>query len=241
MTGHVDRLAQVRALVEEEDRSVGDKPAIVGRMQRLCRAAARTLPAAGVGISLIAEPGSQVTVAASGDMTEQLEEFQFALGEGPCRDAHATRRPVLNSDLQVADGRWPGYARAVGELGVRAVFAFPLQVGAARMGAMDVYRCEVGGLSEEELAQALTFAEIATSDLLHHQLQPGEGDEVLRDAVDNRYEVYQAQGMVMVQLGVDLAEAMVRIRGHAYVENRRLGDVAGDIVAGRLALEGDGP
>ena len=160
-------------------------------MQRLCRAAARALPATGVGISLIAEPGSQVTVAASGYPTEQLEEIQFALGEGPCLDAHATRRPVLNSDVMVAGDRWPGYAGAVGELGVRAVFAFPLQVGAARMGAMDVYRSEVGGLSEEALAKAFTFAEVATSDLLDTQLGPGDRDEILRDAVDNRYEVYR--------------------------------------------------
>jgi hypothetical protein len=240
VTGLEDRLEQVLAQVEQEGRSVHDKPAIVGRMQRLCRAAARALPATGVGISLIAETGTQMMVAASGERTEQLEELQFALGEGPCLDAHATRRPVLNSDVLAAGGRWPGYARAVEELGVRAVFAFPLQVGAARMGAMDVYRDQAGGLSEEALAQALTFAEVATSDLLDSQLEPG-GSEILRDAVDNRYEVYQAQGMAMVQLRVNLSEAMARIRAHAYAENRRLSDVAGDIVAGRLVLEADEP
>jgi GAF domain/ANTAR domain len=210
-------------------------------MQRLCRAAARALPATGVGISLIAEAGTQMTVAASGETTEQLEELQFALGEGPCLDAHATRRPALNSDLLAAGGRWPGYARAVHEHGIRAVFAFPLQVGAARMGAMDVYRDQAGGLLEEALARALTFAEVATSDLLDSQLEPGESDEILRDAVDNRYEAYQAQGMAMVQLGVNLSEAMARIRAHAYAENRRLNDVADDIVAGRVILEADEP
>jgi hypothetical protein len=237
-----DRLAQVRALVAEESRSVDDKPAVVGRMQRLCRAAARALPASGVGISLIAETGGPlVTVATSDDTTEQLEELQFTLGEGPCLDAHATHRPVLNSDVLAAGGRWPGYARAVHELGVRAVFAFPLQVGAARMGAMDVYRNEVRDLTVDALAQALTFAEVAASDLLDTQAERGEGDEILRDAVGNRYEVHQAQGMVMVQLGVDRAGAMVRIRAHAYAQHRRLSDVASDIVAGRLVLEADEP
>jgi hypothetical protein len=241
VTSSADRLVQVRALVDNESRSVDDMPAIVGRLQRLCRAAARALPAFGVGISLIAKPGAQVTVAASGDITERLEELQFSVGEGPCLDAHASRRPVLSSDLLAPGGRWPGYAQAVAEHGVRAVFAFPLQVGGARMGAMDVYRDRVGGLSSGALVQALTFAEVATSDLLGSQREPGGRDEVLRDAVDNRYQVYQAQGMVTVQLGVDLAEAMVRIRAYAYAENRRLGDVADDIVAGRLVLEADEP
>ena len=50
-------------------------------------------------------------------------------------------------------------------------------------------------------------------------------------------EVYQAQGMVMVDLGVSLAEALVRLRAHAFVEGRPVGDVARDIVAGRLRLE----
>ena len=91
MNGSGSRLVQVRALVEDESPAVDDKPAVVGRMQRLCRAAARALPATGVGISLIAETGTQATVAASGETTEQIEELQFALGEGPCLDAYATR------------------------------------------------------------------------------------------------------------------------------------------------------
>ena len=55
----------------------------------------------------------------------------------------------------------------------------------------------------------------------------------------HRAEVYQAQGMVMVDLGVTLAEAMARLRGHAYAENRYLSDVARDVVAGKLTLDLD--
>lgn len=218
-----------------------DKSDIVGRMQRLCRVAARELPAAGVGISLISETDTQITVAASDEQTQLIEELQFALGEGPCLETYATRRPVLVSDLRDVPGtRWPGYVRAVGEHDVRAVFAFPLQIGAARMGAMDVYRDTVGGLPGETLDQALTFAELATTALLDSQRDSAE-PQVLRDAVDNRYQVFQAQGMVMVQLGVSLAEAMVRIRAHAYAQERRITDIADDILAGKLILEPDEP
>ena len=49
-----------------------------------------------------------------------------------------------------------------------------------------------------------------------------------------RAEVHQATGMVSVQLGVSLAEALVRLRAHAWAEDRLLADVAADVVARRL-------
>ncbi|GAA4729260.1 GAF domain-containing protein [Nocardioides endophyticus] len=242
MSGPGPRLAQVRALVENEDAAPGDQPGIVGRMQRLCRAASDALTARGVGICLIAEVDAQLTVAASGPVTEQVEGLQFALGEGPSLEAHAARRPVLCSDLRGSAGtRWPGYVPAVRAYGVRAVFSFPLQIGAARLGAMGVYREVVGGLSDEHLAQALTFAEVATVELLDSLPAPGGPHRVVQDAVDNRYEVYQAQGMLTVQLGVGLVEAMARMRAYAYAQDRLLGDLARDILAGRVVLEPDEP
>lgn len=102
MTAQEKRFDRVRALIEDERPSTEDKPAAVGRIQRLCRAAARALPATGVAVSLIAETGNQVTVAASGALTERLEELQFSLGEGPCLEAYATRSPVLAADLGAA-------------------------------------------------------------------------------------------------------------------------------------------
>ncbi|HYO19423.1 MAG TPA: ANTAR domain-containing protein [Dermatophilaceae bacterium] len=56
-----------------------------------------------------------------------------------------------------------------------------------------------------------------------------------------RLEVYQAQGMLMVDLGVGIGEAMARLRAYAYAEGRALSDVANDIVNGRMTLERDTP
>jgi hypothetical protein len=235
-----DHFAEVRDLIANESPATDDGPAIVGQTQRLCRAAARRLPAMGVGVSLISETGNQVTFAASDPWSEHIEELQFTLGEGPCLDAYHSRRPVLIPDLaEAATARWPGYAPEVRDHGVRAVFAFPLQIGAARLGALDVYRDSAGALSDTALTMAFTFAEVAMGALLDAQHRVGAIESVQQDAVDTRFEVYQAQGMVVVQLGVDLAEAMARLRAHAYAHNQRLGDVADDVVAGRLSLDPD--
>jgi AmiR/NasT family two-component response regulator len=127
--------------------------------------------------------------------------------------------------------------------GIGAVFAFPLQIGAARLGVMDIFRRAAGPLARGELALALTFAEVAVSTLLDEQQHAGDtGDpERLGESLGSRTILFQAQGMVMVQIGGSIADAMVAIRAYAYAEDRRLGDVAADIVAGRLRLNTPNP
>ena len=230
------------ALIEAEPVDPGDKPDVVGWMQRLCRAAARTLPATGVGLSVMSTDGQPATVAASDAHSAIVEDLQFTLGEGPCLDSYSTGRSVFAPDLAVAARvRWPGYAPAAQEHGVQAAFAFPLQIGAARLGALDMYRDQPGSPSRETIVQALTFADAAMTGLLNAQQRSNEGDgsPALDDALDNRFELYQAQGMVAIQLGIALHEAMIWIRAFAYAQNRPLSDVADDIVARRLALETD--
>jgi hypothetical protein len=230
------------ALIEAEAVDPGDKPDVAGWMQRLCRVASSTLPATGVGISVMSSEGQPATVAASDAHSATVEDLQFTLGEGPCIDAYSSGRAVLAPDLTVAARvRWPGYAPAAQEHGVQAAFSFPLQIGAARLGALDIYQDQPGSPSRETLVQALTFADVAMTSLLNAQQRSNEGDgaPALDDALDNRFELYQAQGMIAVQLGIHLHEAMIRIRAYAYAQNRPLSDVADDIVARRVALETD--
>lgn len=240
MTSAHDQLARVRGLVSRESAADGDKPAVAGWLQRVCRAAVRDLPAMGVGISILSSGSDPIPVAASGDTSVLVEELQFVMGEGPCIDAYASRSPVLVPDLSAtAATTWPGYAPAAHGHGVRAVFAFPLQVGAARLGAFDVYRDHVGGLSPQALSRALTFAEVAMQGLLDAGTQNQDTGDLFEEVDGNRLEVYQAQGMVMAQLGVGAEEALMRLRAYAYTHERRAVDVARDVIARKLRLESD--
>lgn len=231
-----ERLAHVWELVAQEPRGDDEND---GSLARLCRAAARDLPAFGVGVNVLTQDGSRGLITASDEASERVEELQLTLGEGPCVDAFATRRAVLVPDLAATSARWPMYAPAVSGLGVAAAFAFPLQVGAACLGVLDVLRQRPGPLSAETLAQALTFAEVAVRTLLDGQAEaaPDATGDDLEVAFTSRSELFQAQGMVMVQLGVSLAEAMIRMRAYAYANDRRLIDVARDVVARRLTLD----
>lgn len=237
-----ERLARVTLLVAGEPARADDGIGVAGTLRRLCSAAGRRLSAAGVGVSVMAEDGMRGVAAVSEPAYAALEELQFTLGEGPCLDAFASRQPVLVPDLaDGAIGRWPGYAPAVRDRGMRAVFAFPLQVGTARLGVLDVFRAEPGVLTARQLREALTFADVAVTAMLDGQEQavPGTAADGLDEVMGQRAEVYQAQGMVSVQLGVPLADSLARLRAYAYAEDRSLGDVARDVVARRLRFDGD--
>lgn len=239
-----DQVARVRALMAAQPSGADAGDGVVTELRRLCRAATAALSGSGAGLSVMAEDGLRGVTAASDPAAEHLEELQFVFGEGPCIDAFEARRPVLVPDvMDNAVHRWPVYTPGVHELGVRAVFAFPLQIGAARLGVLDVFRSRRGSLSADELDQALTFADVAVTMLLDGQAaaRPGDAASGLTGAFDGRAELFQAQGMITVQLGVTLAEALARIRAHAYAENRPLREVARDIVARRLRLDRDGP
>ncbi|GAA5186873.1 hypothetical protein GCM10023322_34040 [Rugosimonospora acidiphila] len=176
------------------------------------------------GFSVASDPGCQ-----------QVEEFQFTVGEGASTDAFSSRRPILVPDL--ADGlssRWPVYSAAMHDLGVGAVFAFPMQVGASRLGVFTIFRSRAAGLTAEELALALTFADVALMTLLDGHEASSDG---LAGAMTHQAAVFQAQGMIMVQLGVSLEEALIRLRARAYADGRALTDVARDVLTRRLRFQ----
>jgi hypothetical protein len=236
MSGVEDPFARFRGLIAGQP-DPGGQGGIAGLLRRVCGVAVQTLSASGAGVSMMTDGGVRGVGAASDPGSARLEELQFTLGEGPCIDAYASRRPVLISEL--ADGamtRWPVYAPTVHAQGVRAVFAFPLQIGAARLGVLDVFRDRAGSLTADELRQAVLLADVAVAALLDQHEQDGTDATVddLDEVIEDRAELFQAQGMVMVQLGISLGEAMARMRAYAYAENRRLSEVARDIVARRL-------
>jgi GAF domain-containing protein len=235
-----DQRARVLALIAQQPVQRDGVDGVAGFLRRLCAAVVPALAASGAGLSVMADNEVRGLTTASDPAAERIEELQFVLGEGPCIDAFATRRPVLVPDLaDGAVGRWPGYTPAVRGAGVRAVFAFPLQVGAGRLGVLDVFRARPGPMSADELRQALTFAEVAVTTLLDGQsaARPGRAADGLDQVMDTRAELFQAQGMVMVQLGIPISDALARMRAYAYAESLPLADVARDIVTGRLRLD----
>jgi hypothetical protein len=233
------RRALVRESIERQDDD-GASHGLVGRLERLCRGAAEHLGLTGAAVNLMSPTGSDGVVAASDERCKNLVEMQFTTGQGPGPDAFDLRRPVLAPDLAAAEEhRWQGYASMALGAGVRSAFAFPLQVGPTRLGVLDLFGEVPEMPDEEQLAVALTFAQMATELLLDGRLTTAEGELApdVGSALSYRVEIYQAQGMLTVWLGVGLPEAMVRMRATAFEQGRTLIELAHDIIAGCSLVE----
>jgi hypothetical protein len=224
--------ARASAILAElaDEPSTENGPSLPQRLVEMCSAA---LPVTGVGLIVMTDSGPGAMLAATDGAARVMEELQFTLGEGPCVDASRKRRPVLQPELsRTAPGRWPGFAAGALEVGIRAIFALPLQVGGIRVGVLDLYRDTEGILNDAELAEALAFADAALTILLH--LPTGAGPEDMHPGlvalVENRAEVHQATGIVSVQAALGLAEALLLLRAHAFAADRSILDVARDVI-----------
>ncbi len=233
---HGDRLReQARAVLPAEPNVVPD---VAMGLERLCHAATHELGLDQVSVTLMTTAGSSVLVASAGPPGPGIEELQFDLGEGPGPDAYAAGRPVLVDDLRNSHGRWPGFTAAALGRGAAAVFAFPLQLGAVRFGVLNCFRSQAGPLGKRELSAGLIFAEVATELLLDSSPTGDYPDSQLHAAIHVHDEVYQAQGMVMVDLAVPLDVALARMRAVAFAEGISLQELSTEIVGGRRTLRG---
>ncbi len=213
----------------------------------VCAVAAGSAQLSGAWLAAARDGEPDFVMCVTGLAAEQLTEVQLMLGEGPCLDVLASAAPVLAADLgdEEYSRRWPAFTPAAGRLGAGAVFAFPLIVGAIRAGVMGLYRSSAGPLPDGAFGDLLILADAATMMLLgsaEGYTENGDGawlDGQAPDLALHRAEIDQATGMLTVQLGVSAAEAFVRLRAYAYSQDRRLADVAGDIVARRLRLPRD--
>jgi ANTAR domain/GAF domain len=200
----------------------------------------------GAGVTVMISRTVRETMHATDRLASELEEWQLTLGEGPCVDAFDGGGPVLAADLDSPRSlaSWPVFAPAALGSGARAVFALPLQVGAIRLGVLDLYRAQPGSLSPRDLADALAFADTAGMVLLDVAAgaQPDTADLAWQrdDPTAQHAQVHQATGMMLVQLGVNVETAFARLRAYAYANDRHLGDVARDVVERRLRFEPEG-
>jgi GAF domain-containing protein len=210
--------------------------------ERLVLACAATLPVTGVGLVLMTDEGPAGTVAITDGPAATMEELQFTLGEGPCVESSSAGRPVLQPDLaHTGPARWPAFTAGAQEAGIRAIFAFPLRVGGIRLGVLDLYRDEVGDLTQDQLRDALSFADAATAVLLHLQAERSQegGEPGSIPVLEDRAEVHQATGMISVQADISMAEALVRLRARAYAESRPILALSQDVLSRAIEFSVD--
>jgi hypothetical protein len=137
--------------------------------------------------------------------------------------------------------KWPHYARIAREMGVAAVFCFPLRVGRARLGAMSFLRKDPAELDDQQYLDCVALADLATYSLLYLKagIEDSQSAPLLQDRDADRLRVHQATGMVAALLDCSIEDALARMRARAFVEGMTLYTLASQIVAGEVAFEAE--
>lgn len=211
-------------------------------LHRLCVVCTDTTALAGAGVSRISS-GRHEMVVASDSTAAHVEMLQISLAEGPCLEVMASFHPSLEPDLAStrARGRWPNFARAALDHGIAATFAFPLITGGVAIGALDVYSRQTGDMASDQLEDALLLAHLAA--LAVDQLDAGstiEGVDLSTEPAEpwaHAAVVHNATGMVSEQLGIDVHEALLRLRSVAFVTERTVADISRDVVSRKFRIE----
>ncbi|MFD5806868.1 GAF and ANTAR domain-containing protein [Streptomyces sp. NPDC127020] len=212
----------------------------------LCRACITLLPdASGLSVSVRgADSDVGVLLFASDTTASYLADMQYTLGEGPCTEAVRLMAPVFATDLTRAPDarRWPLFSLQAAKAGAEAVFSLPLAGAGRALGTLDLYRESAGPMNSERVRTALLVADALTLAVtaLDHTSAGQEGVVTwLEGAESDREEIYQATGMIMVQVGVSAEEAMLRLRARAYALGRTSSEVARQIVDRTLDMRDD--
>jgi len=210
----------------------------LGGTVAICDALLTSMPGIdGVGLTVFTAAGRFV-VGTGGVHSEQVEDLQITLDQGPCMDAYRSGEPVLVSDLAgpEASRQWPGFAPHAMTAGLRGLFAFPVLIGRHPIAVLDLCRTLPGPLADSDHDQAALHAAAATI-LLHDDAHTRDAESqgaAVTAAVAN---LQQATGMIMVQANVDARTALHRLRGHAFTHGRPVRDVVAEVLDHRLRFD----
>ena len=189
------------------------------------------------GVSLLND-GRVTTAAATNGTTLQLDGAQYANREGPCLEAARTS-VIIRVDDFAHDGRYPKFAAEALRLGINSSLSFPLVVRGTSIGALNNYGEEpkAFGYQSERLAER--FARQASATLATAEIHDRTVTLVtqLNQALESRSVIDQARGILIARTGGSAEDAIDTLKARSQRENRKLRDIAAEIVAD--AIDGD--
>lgn len=183
------------------------------------------------------ESGRFRSLVSSDPTAERLDQLQIATSTGPCLDAIRHRRSYVVTDLTTED-RWPEYAAAAASLGARSILARPLFLfdGERTVAGLNVYSDAVGAFGPDPTDDgtvAATFAALATSLALSQ-----DRSRQLEQALQSNRQIAMALGILIGRHSIDHETALNLLRWESQKRNRRVADIAEEIVAtGELSLD----
>ncbi|HEY5302859.1 MAG TPA: GAF and ANTAR domain-containing protein [Acidimicrobiales bacterium] len=228
----------VATLVELADNLV-DNYDVIDVLTLLSDRCVETIDVASAGVMLGLPGGELQFVASSSESMRVLELFQIQANEGPCVDCYSDGVAIINHELRTPNTRWPRFTpRAIAQ-GFHSVHCLPLRLRGQTIGALNLFRTDVGLLTPDDVLVAQGLADVATIAILQHQSSISAKllNDQLSFALNSRIIIEQAKGMVSQSAQCDMDAAFGRLRAHARNHNLRLTDVATQVVEGSLRVD----
>jgi len=188
------------------------------------------------GLLLVDAAGVLRVMASSSERAEALELLQSQHDEGPCFECYHRGVVVRSENLDADRGRWPAFAPTAVQKGFLSVHAVPMRVRGETVGAMNLFRSQLGCLDERDVPLAQGMADIAAVALLQERAVRESHGVVaqLQGALSSRVVIEQAKGVLAERARINVDAAFKQLRAHARDRNRRLSDIARDVIDGRL-------
>ncbi|MGN6687347.1 MAG: GAF and ANTAR domain-containing protein [Actinomycetales bacterium] len=161
----------------------------------------------------------------------EADELQYAAEYGPCMDAGKTGHVLVIDDMRT-DERWPTYTPRVLRTGILSSASFPMPVQTEVLGAINVYSLRPHVFQREHLevgAELASYAAVAVANAraLH---SASSAAQQMREAMASRAEIEQAKGVIMAERRCSPEEAFTVLVRASQHSNRKLRDVARDVV-----------
>ena len=194
-------------------------------LERVVQTAIELVPGAEEGsISVVAARRHVHSEAASGSLPERVDALQAETGEGPCLSAVFEQQTVRVADMR-SEQRWPRFSASAAEAGAAAMLSFQLYVEGDNLGALNLYARTAGAFDDESEHIGLLFATHAAVAFSGAQT----ADE-LRASMATRDLIGMAKGILMERHKVTGAEAFTLLAGVSQDTNRKLRDIADELV-----------
>jgi len=203
-------------------------------LQQLTDAAKQLFRADAAGLMLIDAEGQLRWASASDQTAQTLEDRQERLAQGPCAVAFSQRLPAAIRNIHT-EPDWEEFAQVLVSESVLAALSVPVELDGGVIGTLDIYARQPRDWDPSEVAALQAYAGLVASLLSAAVTAQVKGRlaEQLQDALEHRWLIEQAKGVLMGRERVDAQTAFERLRGAARSSTRRLADVARDVTAGQ--------
>ncbi|WP_433385157.1 GAF and ANTAR domain-containing protein [Micromonospora sp. KLBMP9576] len=200
-------------------------------LSRIATAARRGVPGSEeVSVTLLRGEAPQ-SVAYTGTMARELDEWQYENDRGPCLDASVSGGVLSLPDMGTED-RWPGWAAEARDRGVHSSLSIGLPIQEAVVGTLNVYGTRPYAFDQAGIELAKTFAAYAAVALAHAHLYESTTTlaRQMRTAMESRAVIEQAKGIVMGERRCTPEEAFALLSRMAQDSDRKVRDVASALV-----------